>query len=351
MTTSGDWAASRCRRCRWEPPRCSSSAVTYTLVVPGRPRTIAKVVAVVLVAVFVRAPALPRRRPPVRPVAGGRPRRRGPADRVPVLHAERGLPGRVPAREDRPPRRRRAARRGHPQRRAGPARPDRRRVRPVGLEGSGGSTPLRMRVAGDPDTYLFGKLYAMSHVRSDRWYKLGRTHPLRAARGRGAVPDVRRLVAVRGLRAAPAARRRASRPPRPTASSSSRRSASTCSSPSSSTAPRRSATPRSTTASSTRGSPLIRRLWDAGLAHRDIKPANLMVRDGHVAADRRGVRAGASVAVAAGGRPRQHDARPRGAHRRRPRVPSGRCSSSRPTRSPRRSPPPAASPARRSCAR
>ena len=30
-------------------------------------------------------------------------------------------------------------------------------------------------MAGDPDTYLFGKLYAMSHVRADRWYKLGRT--------------------------------------------------------------------------------------------------------------------------------------------------------------------------------
>ena len=48
-------------------------------------------------------------------------------------------------------------------------------LKPVGLAGSGGSTPLRLRVAGDPDTYLFGKLYAMSHVRADRWYKLGRT--------------------------------------------------------------------------------------------------------------------------------------------------------------------------------
>ena len=48
-------------------------------------------------------------------------------------------------------------------------------IKPVGLEGSGGSTPLRLKIAGDPDTYLFGKLYAMSHVRADRWYKLGRT--------------------------------------------------------------------------------------------------------------------------------------------------------------------------------
>ena len=48
-------------------------------------------------------------------------------------------------------------------------------IEPFGLAGSGGSTPLRICVAGDPDTYLFGKLYAMSHVRADRWYKLGRT--------------------------------------------------------------------------------------------------------------------------------------------------------------------------------
>ena len=34
---------------------------------------------------------------------------------------------------------------------------------------------MRLRVEGDPDTYLFAKLYAMSHVRADRWYKLGRT--------------------------------------------------------------------------------------------------------------------------------------------------------------------------------
>ena len=48
-------------------------------------------------------------------------------------------------------------------------------VKPVGLAGSGGSTPLRLTVEGDPNTYLFGKLYAMNHVRADRWYKLGRT--------------------------------------------------------------------------------------------------------------------------------------------------------------------------------
>src|SRR5215208_1030220 len=47
-------------------------------------------------------------------------------------------------------------------------------VKPFRLAGSAGSTPLRITVEGDPPRVLFGKLYAQSHLRSDRWYKLGR---------------------------------------------------------------------------------------------------------------------------------------------------------------------------------
>jgi membrane-associated phospholipid phosphatase len=47
-------------------------------------------------------------------------------------------------------------------------------VKPFGLAGSAGSTPLRIKVKGDPPRQLFGKLYAQSHLRADRWYKLGR---------------------------------------------------------------------------------------------------------------------------------------------------------------------------------
>ncbi|MGH2813655.1 MAG: phosphatase PAP2 family protein, partial [Actinomycetota bacterium] len=47
-------------------------------------------------------------------------------------------------------------------------------VKPFGLAGSAGSTPLRITVKGDPPSYLFGKLYARGHLRADRWYKLGR---------------------------------------------------------------------------------------------------------------------------------------------------------------------------------
>lgn len=67
-------------------------------------------------------------------------------------------------------------------------------IKPVGLAGSGGSTPLRLQVAGDPDTYLFGKLFAMSHVRSDRWYKVGRTILYGRLEDEAPFQSVRRLV-------------------------------------------------------------------------------------------------------------------------------------------------------------
>ena len=67
-------------------------------------------------------------------------------------------------------------------------------VKPFGLEGSGGSTPLRIKVKGDPDAYLFGKLYAATHLRSDRWYKLGRTLLYGGLEDEKPFNSVRRLV-------------------------------------------------------------------------------------------------------------------------------------------------------------
>jgi tRNA A-37 threonylcarbamoyl transferase component Bud32 len=70
-------------------------------------------------------------------------------------------------------------------------------AKPVGLEGSGGSTPLRLRVAGSGDEaehYLFAKLYAKSHVRADRWYKLGRTILYGALEDETPFGTVRRFV-------------------------------------------------------------------------------------------------------------------------------------------------------------
>ena len=46
-------------------------------------------------------------------------------------------------------------------------------VKPFGLAGSGGSSPLLMTMADG--TRVFGKIYATSHVRADRWYRVGRT--------------------------------------------------------------------------------------------------------------------------------------------------------------------------------
>ena len=67
-------------------------------------------------------------------------------------------------------------------------------IEPFGLEGSGGSTPLRLKVAGDPDEYVFAKLYSQTHLRSDRWYKIGRTILYGSLEDEVRFTSVRRLV-------------------------------------------------------------------------------------------------------------------------------------------------------------
>ncbi|MPY95018.1 MAG: phosphatase PAP2 family protein [Acidimicrobiia bacterium] len=154
-------------------------------------------------------------------------------------------------------------------------------VRPFGLEGSGGSTPLRVTVAGSPDTALFAKLYAMSHVRADRWYKMGRRILYGALEDEAPFQSVRRLAqhedyALRLLRDLGL----------PTAEPYGIVEI----------------TPEREYLVVTgffEGAEeigdadvddqvideallVVRQLWDAGLAHRDIKPANVLVQDGHV---------------------------------------------------------------------
>ncbi|HXV92729.1 MAG TPA: RIO1 family regulatory kinase/ATPase, partial [Pseudonocardia sp.] len=67
-------------------------------------------------------------------------------------------------------------------------------IDPYRLDGSAGSTPCRLRLAAGPPEYLFGKLYATNHLRSDRWYKFARV--LRYGRLEDEAPfsSVRRLV-------------------------------------------------------------------------------------------------------------------------------------------------------------
>jgi membrane-associated phospholipid phosphatase len=67
-------------------------------------------------------------------------------------------------------------------------------IEPFGLAGSGGSTPLRIRVEGDPEQYVFAKLYASSHLRADRWYKAGRTLLYGPLEDEVRFQSVRRLV-------------------------------------------------------------------------------------------------------------------------------------------------------------
>jgi membrane-associated phospholipid phosphatase/tRNA A-37 threonylcarbamoyl transferase component Bud32 len=152
-------------------------------------------------------------------------------------------------------------------------------VQPFGLEGSGGSTPLRVKVKGSPDSYLFCKLYTATHVRSDRWYKLGRTLLYGRLEDEASFNSVRRLVQYEDyvLRLLLSARL-----PVPTPYGIVE------------ITPEREyllvtefldgATELGVAgvddAIIDQGLIVVRQLWDAGLAHRDIKPANLLVRNG-----------------------------------------------------------------------
>ncbi|SDE37758.1 PAP2 superfamily protein [Blastococcus fimeti] len=156
-------------------------------------------------------------------------------------------------------------------------------VTPFGLAGSGGSTPLRITVkahSSSPaeESCVFGKLYAITHVRSDRWYKLGRALLYGRLEDEKPFHSVRRLVQYEDyiLRLF----WEASLPvPHPLGIIE--------------------ITPEREYVLITefiagakeagdaeiddeiidQGLAAVRRMWDIGMAHRDIKPANLLVRD------------------------------------------------------------------------
>ena len=101
--------------------------VIYALVVPGRPRTIAKAVGAVVIGLAVFARLYLGVDHPFDVAHRARHRRRHPAARLPLLHAQRAVPGHLPAGQDRSPRRQRAPGGGHPSCGRRPARPHRRR--------------------------------------------------------------------------------------------------------------------------------------------------------------------------------------------------------------------------------
>jgi tRNA A-37 threonylcarbamoyl transferase component Bud32/membrane-associated phospholipid phosphatase len=156
-----------------------------------------------------------------------------------------------------------------------------REIKPIGLAASGGSTPLRLRVAGEPDSYVFAKLYAKSHVRADRWYKLGRMILYGSLEDETSFQTVRRFVQYEDytLRLMQDVKLPVPAPYGMVEIT-----------------PEREylivmeffdgAVEISDAEVDDRiideGLLLIRKMWNAGLAHRDIKPGNLMVRDGRV---------------------------------------------------------------------
>ncbi|MGI9622481.1 MAG: RIO1 family regulatory kinase/ATPase [Acidimicrobiales bacterium] len=149
-------------------------------------------------------------------------------------------------------------------------------IEPVGLRGSSGSTPLRIKCEERPD--LFAKLYARSHLRSDRAYKLARTLRYGRLEDEQHFTSVRRLIQHEDYMLHVM-----------------HRAGIDCPEPMGivEITPDREyllvteyldgavemsevpATPDLIDAGMTQ----VLRLWNAGLAHRDIKPANVMVQD------------------------------------------------------------------------
>jgi membrane-associated phospholipid phosphatase len=153
-----------------------------------------------------------------------------------------------------------------------------------GAEGSGGSTPVRLELAPDQshgEDYLFGKVYSQTHLRSDRWYKVGRTILYGALEDELRFSSVRRLVEYEDYV---------------------QRLMRDCGIPSAEPFGIVEITPDREYLMVSQflfGSEeltdaevdvdliddalgVIRQMWDAGLAHRDIKPANVMVRNNKV---------------------------------------------------------------------
>ena len=152
---------------------------------------------------------------------------------------------------------------------------------PFGLAGSAGSTPLRITLQGNPGPVIFGKLYARTHLQSDRWYKLGRELLYGRLEDEKPFQSVRRLVQQEDY-ALRLFRDNDLPTPAPYGVVE--------------LTPEREyllvieffdgavemGDAEVTDRVMDSGLAVVRKLWDAGLAHRDIKPSNLLVRDQQV---------------------------------------------------------------------
>jgi len=154
-------------------------------------------------------------------------------------------------------------------------------IKPVGLESSAGSTPLRLRVQDGPDEFLFAKLYTKGHVRADRWYKLWRTILYGSLEDESPFKTVRRLVTYEdyALRLLQDIGVRTARP-YGIVEITPEREYMLVTEFHTGAVEIGEAQVDDTVID--QGLVMIRTLWDAGIAHRDIKPGNLMVRSGEL---------------------------------------------------------------------
>ncbi len=154
-------------------------------------------------------------------------------------------------------------------------------VRPFGLDGSAGSTPLRITLADRTQPDLFAKLYAATHLRADRWYKLGRTLLYGRLEDESTFSTVRRLIQyedylLRIMRSAgiPTAE------PYGFAEITPEREYILVTEFFEGATEISKADVDEAIIDEALG--VVRCLWQSGLAHRDIKPANVLVRDGKI---------------------------------------------------------------------
>jgi membrane-associated phospholipid phosphatase/tRNA A-37 threonylcarbamoyl transferase component Bud32 len=153
----------------------------------------------------------------------------------------------------------------------------------VGLEGSGGSTPLKLRVVDDHGTErsVFAKLYAKNHVRADRWYKLGRMMLYGRLEDETPFGTVRRFVEYEDYTLRLLGEYGFSTPtPLGVAEITPEREYLIAMEFFDGAEEIGDLEIDETIIDE--GLAMVRRMWDVGLAHRDIKPANLMVQDGHL---------------------------------------------------------------------